>query len=385
MMFQGSKNMPRGEFDNLIQRNGGIMNGSTRFDYTNYFEIVPAHMLEPMLWAEADRMSSLDISEFSLTNQQGVVKNEVKVNVLNQPYGGFPWLDMPQHANENWYNAHNFYGDLDDLDAATLDDVADFFQQYYAPNNAAIAIVGDFEYDEALAMVQEHFGDIPRSPQPIELPDISEPRQEAEKRASRVDPLAPRPGFAFAYHVPERLTAEWYAMGLLDQILVQGDDSLLNQKLVKEEGFAAGIAGGINAFLGNMLNYNGPMLWQAYLIHDNEVSDEQIIAALDSVIESVQNNPVDADTLERAKIKWRSGFYNELSSFFGFGRADLLASLALYDDDPSSINDFEAEIMKVTPELIQKTAQEYLRQSNRTILVLEAGAAQQSAEVASND
>jgi predicted Zn-dependent peptidase len=257
MMFQGSKNMPRGEFDNLIQRNGGIMNGSTRFDYTNYFEIVPAHMLEPMLWAEADRMSSLDISEFSLTNQQGVVKNEVKVNVLNQPYGGFPWLDMPQHANENWYNAHNFYGDLDDLDAATLDDVADFFQQYYAPNNAAIAIVGDFEYDEALAMVQEHFGDIPRSPQPIELPDISEPRQEAEKRASRVDPLAPRPGFAFAYHVPERLTAEWYAMGLLDQILVQGDDSLLNQKLVKEEGFAAGIAGGINAFLGNMLNYNG--------------------------------------------------------------------------------------------------------------------------------
>jgi predicted Zn-dependent peptidase len=99
----------------------------------------------------------------------------------------------------------------------------------------------------------------------------------------------------------------------------------------------------------------------------------------------VQNNPVDADTLERAKIKWRSGFYNELSSFFGFGRADLLASLALYDDDPSSINDFEAEIMKVTPELIQKTAQEYLRQSNRTILVLEAGAAQQSAEVASND
>ncbi len=198
MMFQGSQNLGKGEFIGLVQANGGVLNGSTRFDFTNYFEIVPAHKLETMLWAEADRMRSLDITQENLTNQQGVVKNEVKVNVLNTPYGGFPWLDMPQYANENWYNAHNFYGDLEDLDAANLEDVADFFQQYYAPNNAALAIVGDFEYDEALAMVEKHFGDIARSPQPIELPDITEPRQEAEKRASRLDPLAPRPGFAFA-------------------------------------------------------------------------------------------------------------------------------------------------------------------------------------------
>jgi len=329
-----------------------------------------------MLWAEADRMRSLDITQENLTNQQGVVKNEVKVNVLNTPYGGFPWLDMPQYANENWYNAHNFYGDLADLDAANLEDVADFFQQYYAPNNAALAIVGDFEYDEALAMVEDHFGDIVRSPQPIELPDITEPRQEAEKRASRLDPLAPRPGFAFAYHVPERLTPEWYAMGLLDQILLQGEDSLLAQALVKEEGITAGISGGINALLGNMLNYKGPMLWLASFVHDTDVDDERIVSAIDRVIASVQNELVDADTLTRAKIKWRSNFYNNASETFGFGRADLLASLALYDDNPARINEFEAEIMKVTPEIIQATAQEYLRSSNRTILVLEAGAGQ---------
>ena len=382
MMFQGSQNLGKGEFIGLVQANGGVLNGSTRFDFTNYFEIVPAHKLETMLWAEADRMRSLDITQENLTNQQGVVKNEVKVNVLNTPYGGFPWLDMPQYANENWYNAHNFYGDLEDLDAANLEDVADFFQQYYAPNNAALAIVGDFEYDEALAMVEKHFGDIVRSPQPIELPDITEPRQEAEKRANRLDPLAPRPGFAFAYHVPARLTPEWYAMGLLDQILLQGEDSMLAQALVKEEGITAGISGGINALLGNMLNYKGPMLWLASFVHDADVDDERIIHAIDRVMASVQDVPVDADTLARAKIKWRSNFYNNASETFGFGRADLLASLALYDDNPARINEFESEIMKVTPEIIQATAQEYLRSSNRTILVLEAGAGQ---EVANNE
>ncbi len=177
MMFQGSANLGKMEFVQLVQSNGGVLNGSTRFDFTNYFQIVPAHKLETMLWAEADRMRSLDITEENLINQQGVVKNEVRVNVLNAPYGGFPWLDMPQYANENWYNAHNFYGDLEDLDAATLDDVASFFQQYYAPNNAAVAIVGDFDYDEAMGFVEQYFGDIPRSAEEIVLPDISEPCQ----------------------------------------------------------------------------------------------------------------------------------------------------------------------------------------------------------------
>ncbi|HSB93258.1 MAG TPA: insulinase family protein, partial [Flavitalea sp.] len=144
MMFQGSQNLGKMEFIQLVQKNGGILNGSTRFDFTNYFEVMPAHKLETALWAEGDRMRGLAITQDNLTNQQGVVKNEVKVNVLNQPYGGFPWLDMPQYANENWYNAHNFYGDLADLDSANLEDVSNFFKTYYAPNNAVLVVVGDF-------------------------------------------------------------------------------------------------------------------------------------------------------------------------------------------------------------------------------------------------
>ncbi len=387
MMFQGSANLGKMEFIKLVQANGGVLNGSTRYDFTNYFEIVPAHKLETMIWAEADRMRGLAITDENLANQQGVVKNEVKVNVLNQPYGGFPWLDMPQFANENWYNAHNFYGDLEDLDAATLADVAAFFEQFYSPDNAAIAVVGDFETEEALGMIEEYFSAIPRAPEPIVLPDISEPRQEAEKTHSRLDPLAPRPGFAFAYHVPERLTPEWFAMGLIDQILVQGDDSLLFQALVKEAGLTDSINGGINWPLGNMLNYKGPMLWMASFIHDVGMDREAVLAVVDPVIEQLRSERVDQASLDRALVKWRSAYYDQINSSFGFGRADLLASLALFDDDPTLINEFEKGMMAVTPEIIQKTAQEYLRSSNRTTLVLEAGAApsEENQEVAAND
>lgn len=170
MMFQGSQNLGKMEFIKLVQQNGGTLNGSTRFDFTNYFELLPSNKLETALWAEADRMKGLAVTDENLTNQKGVVSNEVKVNVLNQPYGGFPWLWLPQYANENWYNAHNFYGELGDIEAAKLDDVQRFFHTYYTPSNAALAIVGDFDPADAKAMVAKYLARSPRSrrrPRPI--------------------------------------------------------------------------------------------------------------------------------------------------------------------------------------------------------------------------
>ena len=374
MMFQGSENLGKMEFVGLIQENGGILNGSTRFDYTNYFEVVPAHTLETVLWAEADRMRGLDITAENLTNQQGVVKSEVRVNVLNQPYGGFPWLDMPQYANENWHNAHNFYGDLEELDAATLEDVSTFFERFYAPNNAALVITGDFDFDEARAWVDEYFGGIPMGPV-IEEVDLSEPRQEQEKRATKHDALANRPAVAFGYHMPDRNTPEYWAMGLLDQILLQGQDSWLHQALVQREGLTGGVSGGINAGLGNMFNYRGPMLWTASLFHDNEQPVGEIEAVFDEVIERAQTTEVDQMTLDRAKVKMRSSIFTALEQLFGFGRADLLASFALFDDDPARINELEASFDAVTPAMIRQVAEEYLRSTNRTVLIVEPGAA----------
>lgn len=372
MMFQGSQNLGKMEFVKLVEQNGGILNGSTRFDFTNYFEILPANKLETALWAEADRMKGLAVTDENLKNQQGVVGNEVKVNVLNTPYGGFPWLWMPQYANQNWYNAHNFYGDLKDIEAAKLEEVQSFFKTYYAPNNAALAIVGDFDPQQAKAYVQKYFSAIPKSNVPA-LPDLSEPKQEKERIVSRKDALATRPGLAFAYHVPKRNTPEYYAMGLLDQLLVTGDDSLLYQELVKKRGYAGSVSGAINE-LGNMFNYDGPMLWTVSLIHDPNVTTEQIMSAVDTVIEPLRSKEIDQILLRRSLTKLRSSLYNSMTEFAGFGRADLLASFALFDDNPERINDLEAKFHEVTPELIKKTAAEYLARTNRTVLQLEPGA-----------
>jgi zinc protease len=370
MMFQGSNNLGKMEFIKLVQSNGGVLNGSTRFDFTNYFEVVPSHTLETMLWAEADRMRGLAITQENLTNQQGVVKNEVRVNVLNQPYGGFPWLDMPQVANTNWYNAHNFYGDLEDLDAATLADVQSFFKQYYAPNNAVLVVVGDYDPGRTKGWIEKYFANIPRV-QLAPKPEISEPRQTVEKRQSKEDRLAQRPALGFAYHMPPRNSPEYWAMGLIEQILVQGRDSRLFQELVQRRGYTGAVNGGINFGLGNMLNYDGPMLMITSLIHDADKPADSILAAIDGVIEDLRTRPVDAATLDRARIKARSGFYSYLEALGGFGRADLLAVFALFDSDPARINRIEDELAKVTPELIQRTAQEYLRPTNRTILTIE--------------
>jgi predicted Zn-dependent peptidase len=318
-------------------------------------------------------MRGLAITQENLTNQQGVVGNEVKVNVLNTPYGGFPWLDMPQYANTNWYNAHNFYGDLKDIEAATLKDVQDFFSTYYAPNNAVLTLVGDFDPRQARTLIEKYFSNIPTVKQPA-TPDLVEPKQDKEKRATKKDPLAKRPALAFAYHMPERNTPEYFAMGLLDQVLLQGEDSLLHQELVKKQGYTASVPGGIN-LLGNMFNYNGPMLWMGYLFHDSGKSPDEILAAVDSVIEGVQNKPMDQKALDRALVKLRSGLYDTLTTLSGFGRADLLSSFALFDDKPDRINLLEADFRKVTPEVLQRTAREYLRKTNRTVLVIEPASA----------
>ena len=299
LMFQGSGNLGKMEFIKLVESNGGVLNGSTRFDFTNYFQIVPSHTIETILWAEADRMKGLAIDPTSLQNQKDVVKNEVRVNVLNQPYGSFPWIDLPMAANENWYNAHNFYGELKELDAATLEDASAFFRTYYAPNNAVLAVVGDYDPAQTKAWIEQYFAGIPGVERPPP-PDISEPRQEEEKRAGRTDALANRPALGLGYHVPARWTPEWFAFGLIDQILGQGRDSRLYDALVQRTGLTSDVATGINWGLGNMFNYEGPMLWLVTVFHDQRVSADSLLGVIDREMEALSAAPVDSATLARA-------------------------------------------------------------------------------------
>jgi zinc protease len=374
MMFQGSANLGKMEFIRLVESSGGLLNGSTRFDFTNYFQVVPSHVLETVLWAEADRMRGLDIGPDSLKNQQEVVKSEVRVNVLNQPYGGFPWIDLPMAANENWYNAHNFYGDLEHLDAATVADVQQFFKTFYAPNNAVLVISGDLEAAQAKPWIEKYFAGIPAAKLPPP-PDLREPRQEKEKRAGRTDKLANRPAVGIAYHVPERNTPHWYAFGLINQLLAQGADSLLYDELVRKRALTTRVEAGINFGLGNMFDYSGPMLWITQFFHDTGTPSDALVDAFDATVERLRSQPVDEAALARAQVKMRSSLYGSLESFAGFGRANLLASFALFDDDPARINGLEAEFSKVTPSVLQEAAREYLRPGNRTVYIVTPGAA----------
>jgi zinc protease len=369
LMFQGSANAPKGTLINTVTNAGGVLNGSTRFDFTNYYEVAPSGALERLLWIDADRMARPVINDEVLKNQQGVVGNEVKVNVLNQPYSTWPWIDLPMLANTNWYNSHNFYGELKEIEAATVADADAFRKQFYVPNNAVLVVAGDIDYAATRTMVERLFGPIPRGPD-VTLPDLSEPRQTAPRFKTRTDPLAPKPGFAAGYHVPPRGTADWYAMGLLDQVLVQGDDSRLKQKLVNETGITGDVSGGINADLGNMFNYRGPMLWSFNFTHDPGKSDKEITAAINQVIEDVRTRGVTQEELDRARTKLRSQLYAGIDSQGKLGLVDLLAVYALFDNDPGAVNRIEDGFAKVTRADLQRVAREYLRPDNRSIYTI---------------
>lgn len=372
LMFEETANLAKGEAARLVNGNGGLSNGQTHFDYTNYFEVVPSHALRLVLWAEADRMRGLALTPESFANQKDVVKSEVRVNVLNRPYGGFGWIDLPQYANRNWHNAHNFYGDFADLDAATLADVRAFYDTYYVPANAALVVAGDFEPATLRAWIEEYFGPLPVR-EPPARDDVSEPAQTDERRAERVDPLAPRPGLALAYHLPPRNTHDWYAFGLLDEVLLQGEDSRLWRRLVIDKGYTDGIEGGMN-FGGNMFDYEGPALWTLLMLHDRQTTDAALLRAIDATIAELDSNPVGRAELERARTKIRSAFYDLAGSSTRFGLTDLLGCFALFDDDPERINRVDAEFRNVTSADLTRVAHEYLRPARRTVLSLQPGA-----------
>ncbi len=365
MMFQGSAHVKKMEHAKIVEANGGNLNGSTRLDFTNYFETLPSDRVETALWLESDRMRSLDVSEENLKNQQNVVSEEVRVNVLNQPYAFFEWLDIWQNANQNWYNAHNFYGDLRDIEAAKISDVRLFFKTYYAPNNAVLAIVGDVDPASVRPMVQKYFADIPLQSVP-ERPDINEPQQTQEKRLKQTDKLANVPALAFAYHLPDQDSADYPAMVLLNLILQGDDSSRFYQRLVKEKELSIDWSGGVNFELGNEFDYHGPMLLVSRTTYKPDSSGDAILKEVDAVVRDIQQNGVQSNELRDAKVRFRSNFYDQLESTFG--KANLLASFALFYDDPGKINHVLEAYEALTAEQIQSAAKKYLVPENRTAI-----------------
>ena len=368
MMFQGSANAPKMEHIKLINSSGGVLNGSTMYDVTNYYEAVPSNALRRVLWLEADRMRTLKVDDENLSNQRDVVKEEVRVNVLNQPYGGFPWLDMPPVAFRNWANAHNYYGDFADLDAATLADVQAFFKTYYLPNNAVLLILGDVKPEEGFSLAEKYFADIPAGPKPP-FADPAEPGQTEERRGHVEEKFGTLPAIAIGYVLPPRRSPEWCAMGLLDQALHGGRAGRIHRNLVLEKQIAVETEGGVDDIFG----YNGPAQMTTKILHKPEISADATVAAFDAVIQEIQEKGITTDELEQLKIKWRSDYYAMLEGgrdgyMPKYGLMHLLACFSLFDGEPELVNTILDGFLRVTPEQVQAAAKKYLRQENRAIV-----------------
>ncbi len=370
MMFQGSENAGKMMHIRLVNASGGVLNGSTRYDVTNYFQAVPSNALERVLWLEADRMRALKVDEENLRNQRDVVKEEVRVNVLNQPYGGFPWLDLPPVAYRNWQNAHNFYGDFRDLDAATVDDVRAFFKTYYTPNNAVLVILGDVAPEEAFQLARLHFGEIPAGPPPPAV-DASEPPQREERRGEVEEKFGTLPAMAIGYHAPLRQAADWHAAAILDQALHGGRAGRIYRRLVLDRQIAVDTEGGIHYPMGDALDYNGPILAVTRILHKPEVSPEETLAAFDEIIREVQQEGVGEDELEQVTVKFRSDYYSALEGgghVPRFGLMHYAACFALFDNHPEWVNRVPEGFLAVTPQQVQAAARKSLVPSNRAIV-----------------
>lgn len=378
MMFQGSEYAGKMEHIRLINSSGGVLNGSTSYDFTNYYECVPSNALERVLWLEADRMRGLKVDEENLRNQRDVVKEEVRVNVLNQPYGSFPWLDLPGVAFRNWPNAHNFYGDFSDLDAATLEDVRAFFHTYYTPNNAVLLMLGDVDAKQALSFAKRYFEDIPSPPHPAPA-DTSEAPQREERRGEVEEKFGQLPALAIGYRAPDRGSPDWYAAAILDSALHGGRAGRVYRSLVLERQIAVEASGGIHYSVGNLFDYNGPTQQVTSIFHKPEYSPEATIAAFDEVIAGVRENPLGSDEIKQLKVKFRSDYFSMLEggSVPRFGLMHALACFTLFDKNPQRINTVLDDFLAVTPAEVQEVAQKYLTREKRSIVIrrpIKAGA-----------
>jgi zinc protease len=368
MMFQGSENAGKMEHIRLINSSGGLLNGTTNYDVTNYFESVPSNALERVLWLEADRMRALKVDDENLRNQRDVVKEEVRVNVMNQPYGGFPWLDLPPVAFRNWPNAHNFYGDFADLDAATLADVQQFFRTYYAPNNAVLLMIGDLEPAEAFSLAKRHFESIPAGP-PTPRADVSEPLQLEERHGEVPEPFGPLAAIAIGYTMPRRGAKDWYAAAVLDRVLHGGRAGRVHHQLVLERQIAVEAGGG-----ADLIDTNGPTQMVTRIFPKPEFEPAAAIAAFDEVIREISEHGVAEDELAAVKVKIRSDYYSMLEGGMGsymprFGLMHYLASFTLFDGDPDRVNTVLDQFQAVTSAEVQGVARKLLVPQNRAVLV----------------
>jgi predicted Zn-dependent peptidase len=358
MMFQGSENVGKSEHFMLIQNNGGTMNGTTNEDRTNYFEALPANQLEMALYLESDRMRSLEVNQTNLDNQRNVVQEERRIGLDNAAYGKSGETQQ-ELMYDNFAYKHDTIGSMADLNAASVEDVRAFFKMYYAPNNAVLTLVGDFKTADALATIKKYFEVIPRQADPPGV-DMSEPEQTAERRASVDDVLARLPRVAIAYKTVPGNTSDFYALQVLANALGGGSSSRLNQKLAREKEMVTNIGSNAQETRGVGGFYVTATLRPGIKTDDVEGAVYEEVARL-------QKEQIADWELQKAKNGARRNFINGLQS--SLARANSIGQYAVYYGDPNLINTRLDKVAAVTKDDVQRVANKYLVQTNRTVVI----------------
>ncbi len=368
LMFQGSESLEKLAHFRHVQASGGTFNGSTHPDYTDYYQVVPSAALERALFIEADRMRAPRITADNLRNQVDVVKEEIRLNVLNKPYGGFPWITLPPVLYDTFPNAHNGYGDFSELEAATVDDCAAFFDVYYAPGNAVLTVAGDVDVDNAIKLVHRHFGDVPARPVPVR-PSFAEPPPDRERRHCQLDPLAPLPALAIGYRMPDpAVDLDGYvAYEVLTAVLTDGDSSRLEQRLVHTDELVTDISAGCGLF-GTPLDARDPDTFTVIAIHPSTVDADRVLAATDEEIARLAADGPDPDELARITARWAAALFRQndrlVSRTLAIGAFELLHGRA------ELITELPALVAAIGCDQVAGAAAK-LRPDSRAVLMLE--------------
>jgi zinc protease len=358
MMFQGSRHVKKGQHFSLITERGGTLNGTTSADRTNYFEVLPASELELALWLEADRMRALDVSAENFENQRSVVKEEYRMRYLNAPYmmgllrlSELVFAKYPPYANPT-------IGKMEDLDGAKLEWVSAFYEKYYAPNNAVIAIAGNFDTDVAARALDRYFGSIPRR----DLTPFTVPAALPEAAAARdrvTDKNAKTPGLFYGYLIPPSRTPEHYALELAAMVLGDGESSRLHQSLVRDRAVAQGASAWTR-------DYRGPDEFAISIELAEKATLEQVTKLVDAELDRLRKTPPSAAELERVKRRLKASFVFGLET--NLRRASELSQFELYFGDARELTRELARYLEVTPEAVKNAAAKYLTEGRRALV-----------------
>ena len=358
ILFQGSENVGKGEHIILVQNNGGRANGTTNPDRTNYYETLPANQLELGIFLEADRMRAPNITQANFDNQRLTVQEERRQSYDNRAYGK-TYEAIIETAYDGFAYKHSTIGSMEDLNAATLSDAAEFFRTYYAPNNAVLSLVGDFKTEAALKLINKYFGNIPAQAPPPG-PNVAEPEQKAERRKTIEDNFAPTARIDMVYKIPPGDSADWYVLGVVGQVLSHGTSSRLHQKLVKEKEIAQSVSAGPD-------ERRGPSLFW-FSLGARPGSDLAVLERLVyDEIERLQHELIADWELDKVRMQLRREQAQQLYSTRQ--RANSLGHYTVYYDNPNLINTVWQKYQNVEKGDLQRVAKKYFNEGNRTVVI----------------